>query len=63
MRVRQAHCGPYECGIQIISVGQTRVREYVPATIHKKVYNYILSKIMPILECDVNSPFDVCSAQ
>jgi hypothetical protein len=32
----------------------------VPATIHEKVYNYVLAKILPILECDVNSPFDVC---
>ena len=62
MQARQAHCGPYECGIHI-SLGQTTKREisqYAPATIYKKVYYYILTEMMPILECNVNSPFDVC---
>ena len=34
----------------------------VPATIYKKVDNYILAEVMPILECDFDSPFNVCQA-
>ena len=62
MRARQAHCGPYESRIHI-SASKTRlreIREYVPATIYKKIYNHILTEMMSILECDVNSPFNVC---
>jgi hypothetical protein len=33
-----------------------------PATIYKKVDNYILAEVMPVLECDFDSPFNVCQA-
>lgn len=35
----------------------------VPATIYKEVDDYILTEMMPILECDFDSPFDVYQAE
>lgn len=59
MRVHQVHCGPYESDF---SVCRTDLRSDVPATIYKKVDNYILAEVMPILKCDFDSPFNVCQA-
>ena len=35
------------------------MKKNVPATIYQKVDNDVLAEVMPILECDIHSPFDV----
>ena len=60
-----------ECGFIKFIVAPKRValvcaepiyKSDVPATIYKKVDNYILAEVLPILECDFDSPFNVCQA-
>jgi hypothetical protein len=43
-------------------VRRTDYESDVPTTIYKKVDNYILAEVMPILECDFDSPFNVYQA-
>jgi hypothetical protein len=61
MRVRRVHCGPYESTFTSVCAEPIYEND-VPATIYKKVDNYILAEVMPILERDFDSPFDVYQA-
>jgi hypothetical protein len=61
MRARLVHCGPYESDLVLVCAQPVNEKN-VPATIYQKVDNYVLAEVVSILECDINSPFDVYQA-
>jgi len=43
----------------LLQGSEPNYKKNVPATIYQKVDNDVLAEVMPILECDIHSPFDV----